>query len=204
MLCDVTQKEQGEFVKRVHLKTIVNAAAAAACVLLLLISTAYADTDGTELQVEEPAQLEIQLGAEWSGIEFQLRTDAGIYPGVITVNEVGILSLEIGGSSKYILSCLASSAEGVDLDESQAPVTTNSDRTDPPNEDDADEGDERMEEMAESAEERETLVAGIPISHIAIFSIGIVVSVCVLVTLQFCNGYKGRMSLEEEDSESPD
>ena len=119
--------------KRVHLKTIVNAAAAAACVLLLLISTAYADTDGTELQVEKPAQLEIQLGPEWSGINFQLRTDAGIYPGIITVNE-----------------------------------------------------------------------AGIPIRHIAIFSIGIAVSVCILAILQFSNGNKGRMSLEEEDSESPD
>ena len=58
--------------------------------------------------------------------------------------------------------------------------------------------------MAESAKEQEVLVAGIPIRHIAIFSIGIAVSVCILVILQFSNGNKGRMSLEEEDSESPD
>ncbi len=190
--------------KRVHLKTIVNAAAAAACVLLLLISTAYADTDGTELQVEKPAQLEIQLGPEWSGINFQLRTDAGIYPGIITVNEAGILALEIGGSSKYVLSCVPSSAEGSESGETQAPATTNSDGTNSFNESNADGGEENIEEMAESAKEQEVLVAGIPIRHIAIFSIGIAVSVCILVILQFSNGNKGRMSLEEEDSESPD
>lgn len=33
-------------------------------------------TDGSELQVAQPEQLEIQLGAEWAGVEFQLKTDA--------------------------------------------------------------------------------------------------------------------------------
>ena len=69
---------------------------------------AYADTDGTEIQVVQPEQLEIQLGPAWTGVEFQLQTDAGLYPEPISVGEDGILRLEIGGSSRYVLSCLSS------------------------------------------------------------------------------------------------
>ena len=99
---------------------------------------------------------------------------------------------------------MPSSAEGSESGETQAPATTNSDGTNSFNESNADGGEENIKEMAESAKEQEVLVAGIPIRHIAIFSIGIAVSVCILVILQFSNGNKGRMSLEEEDSESPD
>lgn len=37
-------------------------------------------TNGDELQVMKAEQLEIQLGADWAGVEFQLKTDAGVYP----------------------------------------------------------------------------------------------------------------------------
>lgn len=74
--------------------------------IMLCSSVAYANTDGTELQVAQPAQLEIQLGPSWTGTEFQLRTDAGIYPGTITVDDTGVLRCEIGGSSQYIFSCV--------------------------------------------------------------------------------------------------
>lgn len=76
--------------------------------LLLLPQTAYAadGTDGTEMQVLQPQQLEIQLGSNWAGVEFQLKTDAGLYPGTISVGEDGVLRLEIGGSSTYTLTCL--------------------------------------------------------------------------------------------------
>ena len=72
---------------------------------LLLPQTAYAadGTDGTEMQVLQPQQLEIQLGSNWAGVEFQLKTDAGLYPGTISVGEDGVLRLEIGGSSTYTL-----------------------------------------------------------------------------------------------------
>ena len=62
-------------------------------------------TDGTELQVMKPEKLEIRLGEDWAGVEFDLSTDAGKYPGVIVVGEDGVLRMEIGGSSSYILSC---------------------------------------------------------------------------------------------------
>ena len=56
-----------------------------ACSLLMCTSITYAagdDTDGTELQVAQPVVLQIQLGQQWSGTEFQLKTNAGLYPGI--------------------------------------------------------------------------------------------------------------------------
>ena len=46
------------------------------------------DTDGTEIQVLQPEQLEIQLGTDWAGVEFWLRTDNGMYPDPIPVGQV--------------------------------------------------------------------------------------------------------------------
>lgn len=65
-------------------------------------------TDGTELQIATPEQLEIQLGTAWVGVDFQLKTDSGLYPGTIPVGDDGVLRLEIGGSSSYQLTCLGS------------------------------------------------------------------------------------------------
>lgn len=50
-------------------------------------SAAAQGTDGTELEVVQPEQLEIQLGESWAGVAFELKTDAGMYPGVILVGE---------------------------------------------------------------------------------------------------------------------
>ena len=72
-----------------------------ACCLLMCTSITYAagdDTDGTELQVAQPVVLQIQLGQQWAGTEFQLKTNAGLYPGTITVGQDGILRTELGSS----------------------------------------------------------------------------------------------------------
>lgn len=76
---------------------------------LLMPQTVFATggTDGTELQVAEPASLEIQLGADWAGVEFELKTDAGMYPGDVVVGDDGVLRLEIGGSKSYSFDCHA-------------------------------------------------------------------------------------------------
>lgn len=65
-------------------------------------------TDGSELQIATPEQLEVQLGSEWAGVEFRLKTDSGMYPGTIPVGDDGVLRLEIGGSSSYQLTCIGS------------------------------------------------------------------------------------------------
>ena len=82
------------------------------CILCVPVTPVYAaqqGTDGSELQVVKAEQLEIQLGTSWSGVEFQLKTDAGVYPGTVKVGTDGVLRLEIGGSSQYILTCMNSS-----------------------------------------------------------------------------------------------
>ena len=90
-------------------KKLITSFGTALCALCRCIAPVYADTDGTELQVTEASTLEIQLGADWVGVEFQLKTDVGMYPDTISVGDDGVLRLEIGGSSTYTLSCLNSS-----------------------------------------------------------------------------------------------
>lgn len=69
-----------------------------------------ADTDGSELKVaENPPKLTIQLGQEWAGKEFELRTDAGLYPGIVKVNSSGVLEMELSDSSFFTLSCVHAS-----------------------------------------------------------------------------------------------
>ena len=87
------------------------------CLCIFMGQTAYADTDGTELQILEPSYLEIQLGIDWAGTEFQLRTDMGLYPDTIQVDENGILHLEIGVSKNYLLSNLSGDTLTVTLPE---------------------------------------------------------------------------------------
>lgn len=78
------------------------------CILTAFNYTANADTDGTEMKILQAQQLEVQLGTAWAGVEFQLRTDAGLYPGTVKVGDDGVLRMEIGGSKSYVLSCLNS------------------------------------------------------------------------------------------------
>ena len=83
------------------------------CCILMCTGVVYAtgdDTDGTELQVAQPVILEVQLGPQWAGVEFQLKTDAGLYPGTIAVGQDGILRTELGNSGSYVLSCLTLNA----------------------------------------------------------------------------------------------
>ena len=165
-------------------------------------------TDGTELEVIQPSNLEVQLGESWAGVEFELKTDAGMYPGVITVGEDGVLRLEIGGSENYILTCMNSTVEIPELDETlpaaeetaptdesnteateeQAPVTdpsegTTTDQTDP-------------EQVPEGT------VAGIPITHIALFGGGLVIAVGTLVGIHFYQ--KKRQSNDSDDDDEND
>ena len=88
------------------MKKLLFACSFVICFLNLYTMSVSADTDGTELNLLEPSKLEIQLGNDWSGVQFQLKTDVGVYPEEIEVGEDGVLRLEIGGSSTYVLTCL--------------------------------------------------------------------------------------------------
>jgi len=160
-------------------------------------------TDGTELEVIQPSNLEIQLGESWAGVEFELKTDAGMYPGVIIVGEDGVLRLEIGGSENYILSCLNSTVEipipgeTVPVDESTETVAEPTEEAAPSEE--ADPTEDTTPDQTEPEEVPDGTVAGIPIAHIALFGGGLVVAVGALVGIQFYQKKRENNRPEDDD-----
>ena len=68
--------------------------------MLSLTPAALADTDeNTPRITKQPDQLVLQLGTHWAGVEFELRTDAGKFPVPVVVDETGVLTMDLGGSS---------------------------------------------------------------------------------------------------------
>ncbi len=103
--------------KRVWLPALV----LSMCAIILFSSTAHAETSSPESPAEnQPDKLVIQLGSNWAGVEFQLKTDAGLYPAPIVVDASGILSMELGGSKTYTLTCLNSSVAIPDPEQTPA------------------------------------------------------------------------------------
>lgn len=105
-----------------------------AVILSLAMSTvAFADTDGTEPKiVQQPDQLVLQLGTRWAGVEFELRTDAGIFPVPVVVDETGVLTMDLGGSKTYTLSCIYSTVAIPDPGSEPDPEETKPPESDPP------------------------------------------------------------------------
>ena len=157
---------------------------------LMMPQTVFATggTDGTELQVAEPASLEIQLGAEWAGVEFELKTDAGMYPGDVVVGDDGVLRLEIGGSKSYILTCMNSSVAVPDPE--QAPATP-------------EESSESSVEKTENTSAENT-VAGIPVMHLILFGGGMAIAIGALVGLYIVKRRKQLNPQYQDDDEEED
>ena len=156
-------------------------------VIMLFTSTTMAfasqGTNGDELHVIEAQQLEIQLGTEWAGVEFMLRTDAGIYPDAILVDENGVLSLEIGGSKTYILSCLQSSVvipEYIFMPIEETDVTYVD-----------------GENGAEVSEEKNV----VPLKHIVMFGAGCAVAIGILIAIAVLNK---KRQIVQDDEENDD
>lgn len=169
--------------------------------LAVSVSAAGQGTDGTELQVMQPQNLEIHLGEDWSGSAFQLNTDAGAYPGVITVGEDGVLRLEIGGSENYILRYVSSGDMEQGLEE-QSQQTDETGAAEVPSEEPVPSESVGEEETVPteipSEDAEEGTVAGIPVKHIALFGGGLILAIGALVALQFCQK-RGRISDEDND-----
>lgn len=142
------------------------------------VSAVSQGTDGTELQVMKPQNLQIHLGEDWAGIGFELTTDAGKYPGIIPVGEDGVLRLEIGGSENYILNCLNSTVATPAPNESFPAGTEMSSEAESGND-----SPNMNKESASSTEETvpaeastEHTIAGIPITHLTLFVGGLIVA----------------------------
>lgn len=178
---------------------------AATCILHLPVpaSATAQGTDGTELEVAQPEKLEIQLGESWAGVEFELKTDAGMYPEAIPVGEDGVLRLEIGGSTSYILSCVNSQVEAPTPDATQPsegiPEVENTADT-APTEGTAATYPEESTAPVEPETEDGT-VAGIPIVHLALFGGGLVIAVGALVGIHIFQKRHGGSYAEDDEND---
>lgn len=143
-------------------------------------------TTGDELQLMEAEKLEIQLGTEWAGVEFQLKTDAGLYPGTVKVGQDGVLRMEIGGSKSYILTCMNSAVEVPEV--TQAPATTETDS-------------EQNNSETDTAEEGGATVASIPVLHIVLFAGGMVVAIGALIAMHVVKRRRENEPVYDEDDD---
>ena len=166
------------------------------CILLasclVFPASAKEGTEGDELQVLQPEQLEIQLGAELAGAQFSLKTDAGMYPGTVVADANGTLKLEIGGSSSYVLTRLdaasAAPAAAVLTDDPDQPVS------------------EMPAGENETAVPEETVPADpvqqdntIPTMHIVLFAGGTVLCIAFLVISFVLKRRRARDYYEEDE-----
>ena len=157
------------------------------CFPVQVLAETQQGTTGDELQLMEAEKLEIQLGTEWAGVEFQLKTDAGLYPGTVKVGQDGVLRMEIGGSKSYILTCMNSAVKVPEP--TQAPATT---ETNP----------EQNNSETDSAEEGSATVAGIPVLHIVLFAGGMVVAIGALIAMSVVKRRReDDAAYEDEDDE---
>ena len=199
----------------------VSLIAALACILCFPVkasATAQQGTDGTELEVVQAQQLEIQLGQAWTGVEFQLRTDAGKYPDPIPVGEDGVLRVEIGGSESYLLTCLASQVEVPTPEDIENPEETAAEETGTAATEETAEESTSSTEDTSSATEEETdstapsvtiepeadaenaTIGGIPVTHVFIFVGGLVIAIALLVFMQMHQ--KNRETSDADDDEN--
>ena len=86
--------------RRKHLPALL----LALLLMLALAPAAYADTDANTPKItQQPDVLILQLGTRWSGVEFELRTDAGIFPVPVVVDESGIQADNVSFSQNSLL-----------------------------------------------------------------------------------------------------
>ena len=159
-------------------KTIAMIILVVALLSLFVIPVAAKEgTEGDELQVLQPEQLEIQLGAELAGAQFSLKTDAGMYPGTVVADEHGVLRMEIGGSKAYVLTRLTSAQPTVLSEEAETEPSTE------PTTDGETEAPSETDNLVpiEEVEKSEQKDNAIPTTHIILFAGGAVLCIIFLV-----------------------
>ena len=161
------------------------------------VSATAQGTNGDEMQVATPEKLEIHLGQEWAGVTFDLQTDYGTYPDPIPVGEDGVLRLEIGGSSSYVLSCLSSETEAPAPSETAPEESTPADA---PTVDKDELVDIEHVTSTEPTEETNT-VAGIPVTHIVLFGGGLLVAVGALTGINFVQKRRAQSNSDTDEND---
>lgn len=169
-------------------------------VLLIVIGglmvPVFANTDGSELQVLQAENLEIQLGTSWSGTEFQLKTDAGVYPDALVVGEDGILRTEIGGSTTYILTCInapmAVAAQTSQTSQIPESLQEMSDAGNVP----------EVESVKDISDDHsETVLIQIPVRNVVWFVVGLLLAIGGLIGLSIAKRLTSGDSSDDEDED---
>jgi len=200
-------------------KSMVWIMALAVCLCAAFLSTpaVFADTNGTELQVtDQPEKLVIQLGTAWAGVEFELKTDAGLYPQPVVVSAEGVLSMELGGSKTYTLSAMNSPNSAPDPDAASAPPqdetapspdgsqqpstpSGDSEQTDNPEQTDNQDG------SSQSGDEQDNnLIKGIPNMHLFMFAGGLIACISGLVVMWVVKRRKNNRYDDSDDYDDDD
>jgi len=77
--------------------------------IALFVTAVRADAGGSEIQVSrQPEKLIIQSGLQRVGVQFDPKTNTGMYPAPVIIDQNGVLHMDLGGSKTYSLSCIGS------------------------------------------------------------------------------------------------
>lgn len=190
------------------IKAGISAMLAILCCILMCTGIVYAtsdDTDGTELQVVQPVILEVQLGPQWAGVEFQLKTEAGLYPGTIAVGQDGVLRTELGSSGSYVLSCMNSGVAVPSPDDASDIETTEQLPDASPDgaaNDISNNGDTVQDAQDDGA--ADSTVGEIPVMHIVLFGGGLLLAIGALVAMRVIRNQRSAEHSPQDPYEEDD
>lgn len=197
-------------------KMLTLAIALIVCAVSILPWTqvAYASPGAEPTKSTIADKLILQLGPDWAGVEFELVTDVGKYPGAIVVDNTGVLTLELSDSSTFTLSCLNSKvnpptptlqepALGAEPEPMETPIYNATDMAQPTpvpengtvSYQNADSAAQPQQEPATSTAESEQ---GIPTLQLVLFIGGAVLCVGGLIVMRVI---KKRREYDDDDDE---
>lgn len=128
-----------------------------------------------------PEILLIELGSDWAGRNFILKTDVGEFPGTIKADENGVLKTELGGSKNYILSAIPTASPII----SNHPEPTQT----------------KTSEQSEKGSEMQTTESGIPIYHMVLFFGGLAACSAILIGMRVAKAKRYARETYDDDDE---
>ena len=160
---------------------------AAAIAAVIFPTVVFADTDGSEIQItDQPDVLILQLGPEWAGVEFELKTDAGVFPAPVVVDSTGVLKMDLGGSKTYTLSCVASDVAAPGPEQSETTPSPSPVPTEP---------------SGDSETDPDQSKDGIPTGILVVFLVGLAAAVGGLIAMRYFKRRRESYYYDEDEDD---